>query len=271
MTGKIFHTRSFISFSLFLAIFWLLISGTILYISPPGRVAHWQHWTLFGFNKDQWQAQHTIFSYAFIVIAVIHIFSLNWKNMWSYVKLKSKSGLRKKKEFVISVVLSLLVFAGTMMELPPFSSFYDLGEDIGFSWEDMQMRAPMPHTENLSLEEVATRMLSIDPEKAASTLRNKGIELAGISQSLKTIAIKNETSPSYVYSLISPQNSRSGKGYGRMTVMEVAADLGIEPSEIIRMLASNNIEASANSSIKDIADDHDMHPSEIVRMLNIDH
>jgi hypothetical protein len=271
MADKKFHTRSFISFCLFIAIFWLLISGTVLYISPPGRVAHWQHWTFLGFNKDQWQAQHTIFSYAFVVIAVIHIFSLNWKNMWSYVKLKSRKGLRKKKELAVAVALSSLVFIGTTAELPPFSTFNGFGEDIGFSWEDQQMRAPMPHTENLSLEEVATKFLNIDSDKAITTLRNNGIELASANLSLLSIAIKNETSPSYIYSLIAPPSSRSGKGYGRMTVKEVAAEVGKDPDEILDILKSNGIEGSASSSIKDIAVDHDLHPSDIVRMLKIDH
>jgi len=77
MAKQKFHTRSFISFCLFITILWLLISGTVLYIAPPGRVAHWQHWTLFGFDKDQWQAQHTMFSDVFVIITVIHIFFLN--------------------------------------------------------------------------------------------------------------------------------------------------------------------------------------------------
>ena len=254
-----------------MAIFWLLISGTVLYISPPGRIAHWQHWTLFGFNKDQWQAQHTIFSYIFVIIAIIHIFSLNWKNMWSYIKLKSQSGFRKKKEFLLSLVLSALVFLGTTMDLPPFSTFYNFGEDVGFGWEEMQMRAPMPHTENLSLEEIAIKFLNIDPENAVSTLRNRGIELSGSNMSLKSIALKNETSPSFIYALIAPRNGRSGKGYGRMTVDEIASELDIRPAEIINILESNGLNASANSSIKDIAEDHDLHPSDVVRMLNIDH
>lgn len=272
MIGKKFHTRSFISFCLFFAIFWLLISGTVLYISPPGRVAHWQNWTLFAFSKDQWQSQHTIFSYLFIIIAIIHIFSLNWKNLWSYIKLKSKSGLRKKKEIILSIIFMLLVFMGTTMELPPFSSFYNLGEDIGFSWEEKQMMAPMPHTENLSIGEVASKFLKIETNVAISILRDNGIEVTGINQSLKDIAIDNGISPSYIYSLLAPEQQNPGRGgYGRMTIEEVAEELGIEATEIIIILKSNNIEASANNSIKRIADQNNMHPSEIVKLIGIDH
>jgi len=172
-----FHYRSFVSFLLLFSIVWLLISGTILCISPSGRVAHWQHWTLFGFEKDQWQAQHIIFSYFFVIITIFHIFSLNWRNLWSYAKVKTKSGFRKKKEFLVATVLVFIAFFGTSFEVPPFSSFSELGETITHSWEEEQRKGPIPHTENLTLNEISTDYLKIDEEEIVKKLEANGIAI----------------------------------------------------------------------------------------------
>ena len=199
---KRFHFRSFVSFLLLFSIIWLLISGTIIYISPPGRVAHWQHWTLFGFDKDQWQAQHTIFFYFFVIITIFHIFSLNWRNLWSYAKLKTKSGFRKKKEFLVATVLVFITFFGTSFEVPPFSSFSEFGETIAHSWEEQQRKGPIPHTENLTLNEISTDYLKIDEEEIIKKLEANGISINNKSQTLLDIAVDNDKSPSDIYAIL---------------------------------------------------------------------
>jgi len=281
---KRFHYRSLVSFLLFFSIVLLLITGTIIFISPPGRVAHWQHWTLLGFDKDQWQAQHTMFSYLFVIISGFHIFSLNWRNFWSYVKLKSNVGFRKKKEFFVATVLILLVFFGTSFEMPPFSSFSDLGETLKNSWEEEQNQAPMPHTEDFTLNEVSTKYLDIDVEEVVKKLEANGIMLSDESQTLKDIAVENGISPARIYSILvpgSPQRSGRGEfgrggsgrgnsgggGYGRMTIEDIAADLNVDTDEIIRILKQNNIEAKPKQTIRDIAEENDLHPSEISNMI----
>lgn len=270
---KRFHYRSFVSFLLFLSIVWLLISGTILYVSPPGRVAHWQHWTLFGFEKDQWQAQHIIFSYLFIIISAFHIFSLNWRNLWSYARLKTKSGFRKKNEFLAATIFILIAFFGTSFELPPFSSFSELGETITHSWEEEQRKGPISHTENLTLNEIASDYLKMDGEEIRKKLEANGVSVKNESQTLLDIAADNGKSPADVYSILVPrsqQNSKkgnSGRGYGRMTIEEIADDLNVGSKEIIARLKENNIEAKSGQTIKDIAAEYSLHPSEIAGML----
>lgn len=270
---KRFHYRSFVSFLLLFSIVWLLISGTILYISPSGRVAHWQHWTLFGFDKDQWQSQHIIFSYFFIIITIFHIFSLNWRNLWSYAKVKTKSGFRKKKEFLVATVLVFIAFFGTSFEVPPFSSFSELGETITHSWEEEQRKGPIPHTENLTLNEISTDYLKIDEEEIIKKLEANGISIDNKSQTLLDIAVDNDKSPSDIYAILIPKSEQksskgnSGKGYGRMTLEDVADDLSLDVSEIILLLQSNNIEAESGQSVKDIASEYDLHPSEIANMI----
>ena len=278
---KRFHYRSLVSFLLFFSIVLLLITGTAIFVSPPGRVAHWQHWTLFGFDKEQWQAQHTMFSYIFVIISAFHIFSLNWRNLWSYVKLKSNAGFRKKREFLIATALILMVFFGTSFELPPFSSFSELGETIKHSWEEEQSKAPIPHTEDFTLNEISSKYL--DSTEVIKKLVANGILVRDESQTLKEIAVENGRSPAEIYSILvsRPQQrsgrgdygrgasgrENSGRGYGRMTVEDIADELNVDTDEIIKILKKNNIEAKPGQTIRDIASDYELHPSEISGMI----
>lgn len=266
-----FHFRSFISFCLFITIAWLLITGTVLYIAPPGRIAHWQAWSIWGFDKDQWQAQHTIFSYVFIILSIIHIFTLNWKNLWSYVKLKSKNGFRKKYEFAGALLIALLLFLGTTLEIPPLSSFFEMGQDIGFMWEEKDTMAPAPHTENLSLREVVSQHSTVDLTESIDRLKKKNIVVDNPSQTLKEIALSNETSPSEIFEIILPAQNhagkQSGKGYGRMTISELSKELGLTADEIIAKLEKNGMMASSSNTIRDVASKYNKHPSELMRIV----
>lgn len=199
---KRFHIRSFISFALFISTVWIIISGTVLYIAPPGRIAHWQFWTFFGFDKDQWQAQHTLFSYLFMVLAVIHLFTLNWRNFWSYIKLKRRKGFRKSKEFTWAFLVMLLFFIGTTYEIPPFSSFFKLGESIGKTWEDTELKGPVPYLENLTLENIANQYLDHNITEVIEGLRAQKVIVKDKTQVLKDIARDNDLSPAQIFALI---------------------------------------------------------------------
>jgi hypothetical protein len=61
-TEKKFKWRGMMTLLLVLAVLLDIISGVILYITPPGRFANWTDWTLWGLNKHEWGAIHTIFS-----------------------------------------------------------------------------------------------------------------------------------------------------------------------------------------------------------------
>ena len=236
-------------------------------------MADWQHWTLFGFEKNQWQAQHIIFSYFFISVSVFHIFSLNWRNLWSYAKVKTKSGFRKKKEFLVAAGLIFIAFFGTSFELPPFSSFSELGETITHSWEEEQRKGPIPHTENLTLNEISSDYLKIDEEAIIKKLEANGISVNNESQTLMDIARDNGKSPAYIYSILVPRNQQNsnkintGRGYGRMTIEEIADDLNVDSEEIMTRLKHKNIETKSGQTIKDIAEEYAIHPIEIAGML----
>ena len=100
-----FNLRSFTSFCLVISTIIMSWSGFILYVAPPGRIANWGDWKLMLFTKAEWQALHTIFSYMFFILFVIHLFFVNWKTFLTYFKSKIRAGLNKKWELVAAVIV----------------------------------------------------------------------------------------------------------------------------------------------------------------------
>jgi len=91
-----FHWKVFVSFYVVFSFLALAVSGIVLYVAPPGRVANWSVWQLLLLSKAQWQAVHTIVALAFLVAAGFHIY-FNWKVLVAYVKSKLQAGIRMKR------------------------------------------------------------------------------------------------------------------------------------------------------------------------------
>jgi len=139
---QLFSWRIFTSFGLFLSFFMILISGVILYIGPSGRGPGAMGWSMIGLTKPEWQNQHIIFGFAFSLISLFHLFAINWKAFFSYLKTKSTDGTRRSVELLAIIVLSLLFGIGTYNKVQPFSGILDFGRSISKSWEGPKMQSP---------------------------------------------------------------------------------------------------------------------------------
>ena len=128
-----FKWRGVATFSLISGIFIETITGIVLYIVPVGRIANWTNWTLLGLTKQDWAALHTIFGYFLIIIIGLHLY-FNWRVIVHFFWNKVQSAFNLKREFVAAAVVTLIVFAGTIWNVPPFSSVMDLGREAKLSW-----------------------------------------------------------------------------------------------------------------------------------------
>lgn len=132
---KSFSWRIFTSFGLFLSFFMILVSGVILYIGPSGRSPGAVGWSMIGLTKPEWQSQHIIFGFVFSLISLCHLFLINWKTFFSYLKTKTTEGLKSPAEFLVIIVLVLLSGIGTYYKVQPFSGILEFGKSISKSWE----------------------------------------------------------------------------------------------------------------------------------------
>ena len=219
MKKKRFSWRAFISLGLFIAFLMLFVSGIILYLAPPGRVANWTNWQILGLSKQDWQNQHTLFSLAFAILSIFHLFSINWKAFWSYIVAKAHAGPGRPIEIFSILFLALLFGIGTHLKIQPFSTVIDFGDALSESWEEQQQSPPIPHMERMTLREIAERFTrGQSPESLQKQLEEAGITAPSLDQTLESIARENNTSAQEVYKLLgidAVPKSGIGKGKGK--------------------------------------------------------
>jgi hypothetical protein len=244
------------------------ITGIVLYIVPPGRIAHWTNWKLWGFTKDQWAALHTIFGYIFLIFAVIHIY-YNWKPIMNYIKQKVKAGLRMRLELSISLILTVLIFVATATSIPPFSTVMDFGEKMKNSWEENTQEPFIPHAEEMSLSELIEQ-IGISPAEAEKLLEEKGMTIDNWDSLIKDIAKDFGTSPVSIYEILQKtplQKKQSGQGYGWKTLENLAQELEIPIEDIMAFLDAKGVDALKDEVVRTVAEKNGMTPYELVGMI----
>lgn len=155
-----FNWQSFISIALLFAFIFMLISGIVLYIAPEGSLSRWIGWNILNLTKKQWEHQHTIFSYLFILFSLLHIFKINWGLLISYFQFEKKH-FTYIKEIIIALVIVLFVFIGTLFNWKPFSSVINWGSNISDNYGLGVDYPNVSDAEKLSLDNFATNVFQI--------------------------------------------------------------------------------------------------------------
>jgi len=269
--NKKFSWRAFISFGLTYAIIILLVSGIMLYMSPPGRYAHWVTWKIWRFTKEEWQAIHTVFSFTFIILSLFHLLSVNWKVFVSYLRSKTSKGLNKKREFIISTTLIIVFFFGIVYSIPPFKTVMDFGEHLTDSWEKSEERAPIPHAELLTLAELTEQLNFSSVDEVTRKLDNYKFKYENVhEQTLQEIAEHNNSTPIEIYEIIAKKvgNQRQGSGIGRKTIEDFAIELDKSVDQILKILTENSIEAEKGQTLRSIGENNNLPPRDVYDLIS---
>lgn len=269
-----FNKRGFLSIYMVLSFLVIVVSGIILYISPPGRIANWSYWRFLGLLKSQWQAVHTIFTFIFIAAVSFHLF-FNWKPLLFYIKNKFKSLLPLRKELVAASVLSLLFFILTINNISPFVDVMDFGETLKGSWSTQTTEPPIPHAEEQSLVEFS-KTVNIPIDDLKNKLNAQGFTINNDKAQIKEIAVLNKVAPSEIYNAIKDENSThniqsgSGKGFGRKTLEEYCSENNIQIELAISNLNKKGYSAKSSEKLKEIATRHNLLPIDIINAIHND-
>ncbi|MDH4201968.1 MAG: DUF4405 domain-containing protein [Phycisphaerae bacterium] len=276
---KIFQFRAFVSLLAAFSFATLAVTGVILYITPPGRIANWTNWTFWALNKQQWIGLHTCFATLFFIVSVLHIW-LNFKPLISYFVNKAQAASKFRVEWLLAIIVCGIVFAGAMKPFAPFSSLLNLNDRIKFSWEEPKQRAPVPHAELLTIEELA-KAAGMEPDIILQNLNAGGIE-TNISDIFGTIAKENGFSPNELFAIATgttPQTRGFGYrggdhagqgqqgGFGQKTLQVACDEMNLNIQKAIDILKAAEIEAVADKTIRQIADENGVHPSRIRQIL----
>lgn len=190
-----FKWRSFVSFGMFFSFLVMSMSGLILYIAPPGRVFRWTNWHFLWIDLSQWQSLHTLFSYLFLGFAISHIFSMNWKILFSYFTRKAKEGLRRKRELIASSILVIIFITGTMLNIQPFKAVMNLGSKVSAYWGEKIDYPPVAHAEEMTLEEIARVLLHIPVQDFTKRIVDVGYQIDNAQQVLEEVCKQNNVAP----------------------------------------------------------------------------
>ncbi|MCP5524193.1 MAG: DUF4405 domain-containing protein [Verrucomicrobiales bacterium] len=189
----------------------LAVSGVILFLSPPGRVANWSDWRMLSLTKHDWTGLHVWFSLIFLITAGCHIL-FNSRPLLNYFKDRLTRRVGFRREWVLAFGVCGLVFVGVRAGLPPFSSFLDFNETVKRSWEDPRGVAPIPHAELLALGELAAKA-EVPLEMALTRLEANGVKGATAEIVVAELAAANDLSAQRVYEILQGVNA-SGRGGG---------------------------------------------------------
>ena len=259
---KSIKLRRFVSLSLMLLAAVLTYTGIVLYIAPQGRIAYWSDWHLLGLDKEQFGAIHTICSFAFIGMGLLHTW-FNWKAILAYLKDKTRRLRILTPEMLAASVLVSLIVLGTGLSLPPFAQVVAAGEAAKSWWEEREGSPPYGHAELTSLTTMADK-LGLEPARAAQALQAAGCTEVDIERSLLEIGRTNNRSPAALYKLLTDAGgdtesqaiqavSHTPSGLGRRTLASHCQAEGLELRHALQLLAQRGVEARKDSTLKELA------------------
>jgi Domain of unknown function (DUF4405) len=204
--------RSFTSVLLGIIFIAMAISGAILFLAPPGRVANWTGWNIWGLTKHDWGSVHITFSAVFLLAAVLHLI-FNWRPMVGYFKDRLTRRIGFRREWALALACGGFIFVGTRANWVPFSWLVAASEDLRMSWDKPQERAPIPHAELLSLAELA-RQAGVDFLLATNRLVSRGFTNLAAETVVAALAAQHHVTAQEVYGFMTDAARGRGRGAG---------------------------------------------------------
>ena len=267
-----FNLRAFTSTFIALAFASLAASGAVLFLAPPGRVANWTNWTLGGLRKSDWTALHVWFAVVFLAGAALHLF-FNLRPMLGYLTSREPRRLAWRKEWLAAAVASVVLVAGTLLKVPPFTGLLAWSESLKEGWEKPAEQAPVPHAERLTVAALA-RQLGLEPGTALERLRATGIQIDDPERTLQAVAEAARLSARQVYERLrgasaAHEGPGGGGGPGSKTLAQYCGDEGIALAAARERLAVAGVAVQENdlATLREIAARSGRKPYDLVTII----
>ena len=208
-----FRPRGLVAFIVFGGFAVMTVTGLVLFVTPPGRVAYWTNWALVGLEKSDWAAVHIVFSLLFVLAGAIHLF-FNWKPFKHYLVEKFANHLKLRAESVIGTAAVGVILVGTLFGWPPFSWIINLNETLKDSWAAAGWaEPPFGHAEDVSLKVLGMRT-GREPRAMLEALRDAGYRVDDPGQRVQDIANANGVTPALLWAAITERVAAGGAGAG---------------------------------------------------------
>ena len=211
--------RKIVSLTTAFSFLLLIISSIMLYIIPEGRVAYWADWSII-FTKTQWGDLHITGGALFIVFGIWHT-ALNFKAIASYCKAAFAAQRRNPMPLIVSLLICLFVYAGTLYNVPPMRQLTTWNDAIKDYQAAKHGEPPFGHAETSSLRQFGA-FLGIDVNAILAAMKEAGFRGDPQPSSIfQDVASANGMTPQQMYQFIlkatgqkAPQPGASGSGMG---------------------------------------------------------
>jgi len=267
-----YYWRAFVTFYMVLSFTVLALSGIVLYVSPPGRIANWSRWSIALLDKSRWQAVHTILAFLFVVAAGFHLF-FNWRVIVGYLRTRLREGIRRKWELAGASGLMVAIVSLTIAGVPPFQTVMDAGEQIKNSWATPVREPPVPHAEDWTVAKMAETTKQ-PVEQLVGNLQKSGYAVGDPgTTTLKAIAQQAGVVPQEVFQKakgnagVAATPLAEGGGWGRRTVAQVADQAKVQVADALARLEAKGISATAGSNIRELAQAAGVTPIDVARII----
>ncbi|MEN6307027.1 MAG: DUF4405 domain-containing protein [Anaerohalosphaeraceae bacterium] len=265
----------------------VIITGVVLFVTPPGRVANWTNWTIWGLTKNQWIALHICFCALFTIVSIIHI-ALNLRPLVNYFAGRIQSVRRLRYEWIAAFLVCGIAVWGTLKPFAPFSTLLDLNNRLKNSWDSQaSQQPPVPHAELLTITQLAEQA-NVPVDTVLENLKIAGIGAAP-DDIFGTVAEKAGYSPENLFAVATGKAETRGRGqrrgggegqgetrggggsggggFGQQTLRQFCQDLNLDINTAMETLRQAGITASADQTIRQIADQNNIRPGELRQLL----
>jgi hypothetical protein len=277
-----FHGRAFISVMTALSFAAMSVTGVVLFVMPPGRIAYWTGWRMLALTKDQWDGLHIWFSLIFMVAALLHLY-LNWRSLLSYFRHKVRRVFALRTEWLTALVLCGIVGWGTLARVGPFSSLLTWNQAIKHGWDTRANQAPIPHAELMTLNELAQKTEGLEIDTMVANLRAAGLAVPSPNIALGDLAEQAGLTPMRLYAIAAGQSvapragggrganrlgpQPGGYGIGRLTLRQYAQQQNLDGQIAVQKLREKGFTATPEMTLREIAGTGGVHPSALRDLL----
>jgi magnesium-transporting ATPase (P-type) len=194
------NLKKITSLVMLLATLMLTYTGVMLFIAPQGKIAYWANWEFLGLNKGEYTSLHNTYFVLFLVAFVLHVY-YNFKPIKNYLSNEAKELVVATKEMIVATIFTVVFIVGTLMTVPPFTTFLSLGNDAKEYWTEVYGEPPYNHAELSSLK-VFIKKTGLDETKAVQALKDSNIVFSGLDEKLVDVAKNNKKSPNDIYEIM---------------------------------------------------------------------
>ncbi len=251
-----------------------MVTSVVLYIVPPGRIAYWSEWRLWGLSKEQWDDLHIVLGFVFFITILFHIY-FNWHSILAYLKNRARALHFNSTEFLASLLLVAVVGLGTYWKVPPFGWVLDLNTWFKDRAALVYGEPPYGHAELSPLRDFI-RNVGVENETAKQRLQAHGITAEG-GEPIGKIAERYGMSAKHLHLIIQPEADkpvgdtsmpeRPEAGIGKKSIESFSERFGLDPDEVIKTLKEGGMEADRTTTLRDLSETYGKDPHTIYTFI----